>query len=265
MVKKILIVSILFFVGIVLLARSGEAGSVERFTALDVGQGDALLVQSGGATALIDTGLPQADVEQLLRKHIGTRSLDVLVMTHQDKDHTGGMVDVLRTYKPRVLVWPGGELTKEGEKIMAAAEKAGTIPMVVTAGNRISVGNLVMTVVAPDSRYQGSGAENDRSLVIHLAYPDFSVLTLGDAPTEIEEILPEAFLDVDLVKIGHHGSKTSTGEELLQKLTTRTAFISLGADNKYGHPNEEVMARLLEYGFSVRRTDLEGHLVFEGF
>lgn len=207
---------------------------------INVGQGDAILIQSHGHNALIDTGgslLFDMAEETLIpffkKKEI--YKLDYLITTHDDFDHSGAATSLIANFRVEQTI-----------------DKATSFPL--------SLGDLVIENL--NSIY-GSDA-NDNSLVLTLLLLNKRWLLMGDASKAVEERLIEKFpnLDTDYLKIGHHGSNSSTGEKFIRKVSPSEAIISVGRHNYYGHPHQEVIALLNRYGVRIRRTDLEGTISY---
>lgn len=224
---------------------------------LDVGQGDAVLVRDGGRAALIDAGPSEEALSRALRRQRVER-LDLVVMTHDHADHTGG-VGALRGLA-RGARW--AVPLASGHGFGSIARVAGTVPVAVCAGQRVVVGRTTLTVVWP--RAPSSAADtNESSVVLLVEREGRSVLLAGDAESDVLERLARegALPDVDAVKVGHHGSAGSVSVPVLRALKPENAAISVGQDNRFGHPARETLTLLRSAGCTVRRTDLDGDIV----
>ncbi len=243
-------------------------GTQTTVRVLDVGQGDAVLIQQDDASCLIDAGTPDAGpdlVNQL--ETAGVEELDFLVMTHPHSDHYGGMPDVLEAFPVHTLLLPDLEgLGAEGEtlnQILSLAEEQGTGCITAARGQRYPLGQgtlEVLLAVLPDDDNL-----NDASLCLRFTAGNFSFLDTGDAEADTEQRLVDAYgsgLRSTLFKAGHHGSATSTTQPLLDAVRPQAVAISCGLDNSYGHPDPETLDRITASGAQVWRTDLQGALTF---
>jgi competence protein ComEC len=242
--------------------------------AIDVGQGDSLLVITpDGKTLLIDGGgfgggprqAPQDfDIgEEVVSPALwarGIRHLDVVALSHAHSDHMGGLPAVLRNFHPDEL-WVGNN-PKFGayEALLDEAAALHVRERSFRAGDGFSFGDTRVNVLAPFRDYQpGAEPSNNDSLVLHMAYGATSVMLEGDAEAPIEQaMLAEQGLASTLLKVGHHGSITSTRPEFLKRVAPQWAVISSGLHNRYGHPREEVLEELQEAHVRTLRTDVNG-------
>jgi competence protein ComEC len=247
-------------------------------TALDVGQGDSLLtVSPTGDTMLIDAGGPTGratpatwDIgEQIVAPYLwqrGLRKLDVVVLTHAHSDHMGGMPTVLRDFHPREL-WLSIE-PKDSPSLRTLLDEAQQLRIAVRhlhAGEAFAWSGTNISVLAPEAAYSNSGAPiNDDSLVMRMDYDRASVLLEGDAQAASEDTMLAngRLAPVTLLKVGHHGSKTSTTSEFLNAVSPHDAVISVGRHNTFGHPRFDVLERLEAAHVRTYRTDREGAETF---
>ena len=246
-----------------------ERGEILTVAFLDVGQGDAIFIEApSGKQVLIDAG-PNKKVLRELSKQMPfyDRSLDLVVITHPDSDHIGGFPELFKTYSiDRVLesgVMCESEICVELSKQF---KENGAEKIVAQRGMIIDLGTGVYLEVLFPDRDATNFETNVASLVIKLVYGNSSFLLTGDSPQEIENYLVslDAFnLDADVLKLGHHGSKTSSSEFFIGYTSPEFAVISVGKDNRYGHPNQEVLDILNEFEIKVLRTDEQGTIVIK--
>jgi competence protein ComEC len=242
--------------------------------AIDVGQGDSLLlIAPDGKTLLIDGGgfgggprqAPQDfDIgEEVVSPALwarGIRHLDAVALTHAHSDHIGGLPAVLRNFHPNEL-WVGNNPHVAVYNALLA--EAATLHVRVRsfrAGDAFTFGTTQINVLAPFREYQpGAEPVNNDSLVLHMAYGATSVMLEGDAEAPIEQaMLAETGLASTLLKVGHHGSITSTRPEFLARVAPQWAVISCGLHNRYGHPREEVLQALQDAHVRTYQTDTNG-------
>src|SRR5690606_16785880 len=252
----------------VLVAFQGR-GTLELLV-LDVGQGDAVAVRSPrGRWLLVDTGPPARDedpaahpVVRALRSR-GVGRLTALVLTHADLDHVGGAAAVLRTLEVGAVYDPA--LPEGKEDFVAVLRAAGErdVPwLAARTGMRFELDGAVVEVLAPSDSLAAAGVEtNEASVILRVRYGRFDALLTGDAYKEQERALARALEGgIEVLKLGHHGSDTSTDPLLLERADPAVAIVSAGRGNRYGHPHPAVLARLERRGVPVRRTDQEGTL-----
>jgi competence protein ComEC len=250
---------------------------VLEVTAIDVGQGDSLLLVSPqGKTLLIDAGGPiggaQAsnanfeigeDVVSPVLWSRNIRRLDAVALTHAHSDHMGGMISVLQNFRPRAL-WVGNNPGIPAyEALLAEAHRLNIPVQSMAAGDRFAFGGAQVEVLAPPAGYApGPAASNDDSLVLHVAYGQTSVLLEGDAQAASEQRMLAETLHSELLKVGHHGSKTSTTPRFLAAVAPRFAVVSVAHHNPYGHPKMEILRRLQDDHIRTFRTDALGATSF---
>ena len=250
---------------------------VLEVTAIDVGQGDSLLLVSPqGKTLLIDAGGPiggaQApnanfeigeDVVSPVLWSRNIRRLDAVALTHAHSDHMGGMVSVLSNFHPRAL-WVGSNPGIPAyEALLDEAHRLGIPVESLAAGDHFAFGGALVQVLAPAVGYvPGPAASNDDSLVLRVSLGRTSVLLEGDAQAASEQQMLGEELHSDLLKVGHHGSRTSTTPRFLAAVAPTYAIISVAHHNPYGHPKMEVLDRLQDDHIRTFRTDAEGATSF---
>ena len=237
-----------------------QAGTL-TVTWLDVGQGDAAVIQCGGQAMLIDGGKPEKSsyIYAWLQQH-GLSYLDVIVATHVDADHIGGLSGALNYASVGTAYCPVTTGTTETfqsfVKYLAQRGKQITVP---TAGETFALGGAQVQILGPLHRAEDS---NDNSIVLKVSFGATSFLFTGDAERAEEQDLLNAGVNLQstVLKVGHHGSDTSTSYPFLRAVAPQYAVISVGAGNSYGHPTEAVLSRLRDAGVTTFRTDMQGEI-----
>lgn len=230
---------------------------------LDVGQGQCVLLASGGQYGLVDCGSGSSwyDAGELAAhqlKTMGCTELDYLILSHYDKDHISGVTELLARMDVRkVLVTEGADDEAVRAYLLDTAAAHGAEVWTVTEKMELVLGKARLRVFPP----VGDGSDNERSLAVLASLGEQDLLLTGDLGRSAEKALLEAWdlPDIEYLAAGHHGSKTSTSEELLDALQPETVCISVGS-NSYGHPARETLRRLGERGCTVYRTDLHGDI-----
>ncbi len=265
---------------LVMVACAGAAPLVERslgvgtleIVFLSVGQWDAVAIRSpAGRWVVVDTG-PRGRswdagarvVLPYLRRR-GVTRLEALVFTHPDLDHIGGGKVVADALDPRFIMDPAQAAGKDAYVDILEVATARGIPWIeARRGFMLELDGVRLEVLHPDgvtATPTGKSDANAQSVVLLVRYGAFEALLTGDAPTEVEEgLLADLPGELELLKVGHHGSNTSTSAELLSRTSPEVAVISVGARNRYGHPHASVLRRLVDAGVRVLRTDQSGHV-----
>lgn len=238
---------------------------------LNVGQGDAIFIEApNGNQVLIDGGPSKAILRELSKvMPFYDRSIDVILATHADQDHVGGLPDVLNKYKVNIFMETGvsGESSsyKELGTLVASYETLEkTKKILARRGMEVDLGGgAILQILFPDR--DPSGMEtNTSSIVARLVYGKNEFLLTGDSPQSIENYLVSlGGLESDVLKAGHHGSKTSTGTAFVSAVSPEYVVISAGKNNRYGHPNQEVLDAITNFGAQILRTDLSGRIIFK--
>jgi competence protein ComEC len=233
-----------------------------RVTFLDVGQGDAVLLETASARILVDQGPPEANVARQLAR-MGVRSLSAVVLTHPQRDHVGGAAQVLRQLEVGTVLDP--ELVATGPEREEAIEAARTRSVVVRevrAGTELRAGGLVLRVLWPPDAGFPSEDPNLNAVVLLASYGEIDVFLPADAESDVTGPLHVG--DVEVLKVAHHGSADPGLPDELRELRPEVAVISAGRDNTYGHPTSETLAALAAVpGLAVYRTDDHGRVVVE--
>ena len=233
-------------------------------TVLDVGQGDAIVLRSPrGRALLVDAG-PRRDPfdagEAVVAPYlwsVGVRSLEALVLTHADGDHVGGARFLTRVFSPRAI-WEGPAPLRDPRQraLERDLEAQGVARLTLRSGGALDWEGVFIEVVTPRSTRSPARSGNDESVVLRVRYRGVSFLLTGDL-TGAGEAHTEVGVS-DVLKVGHHGSRTSSSSVFLRRVRPRLALISVGERNSFGHPHTETLERLMRLGAVVRRTDRDG-------
>lgn len=231
---------------------------------LDVGQGDCTILTQGDSAMLIDAGdNDKGTAVQSYLEYLGIEELDYAVLTHPDADHIGGADVVLYKFDCDAILMPDAQTdTRTYDDVIQAMNAKGESAVHPAPGDVYEFGDARFTILAPVDDYDDN---NNNSIVLRLDHGDNSFLFTGDAENQAEEdiLSTQADVDADVLKVGHHGSSTSTSDAFLAAVSPDYAVISCGEDNKYGHPHAETLNRLRENGITVYRTDEQGTIVAE--
>ncbi len=233
-----------------------------RITVLDVGQGDATLLQVPEGAALVDAGPPEARVAEQL-EGLGVSRLDLLVMTHPSRDNIGGSEEVVRRLDVGLVLEPALPFANPyGEAALAAARRRGVRVVVTRAGQTYRIGNLVLRVLWPDGAASPADDPNDHATVLLASYGIVDALLPADAESNVT--LPLRPPPIEILKVGHHGSADAGLADLLELTRPRVAVVSVGERNDYGHPAPPTLAALAgSPGLAMYRTDRDGRVTIE--
>lgn len=262
-----------FFV-IFILCLSGFFWTVEsaffhrdelRVWFFDIGQGDATFIETpDGHQILIDGGPGKSVLTKLGEVMLPwDRTIDVVVATHPDADHIGGLASVLERYEVNTIVSNGDKKTTdiaEGFLVASTAEE-GADRVVGRKGMTLSFGEVLLTEVWPTEIGVEDKDANIGSIVYRLDYKDTSILFTGDATEDVEAQIIQGVGNIDVLKVGHHGSITSSSYEFLASIDPEFSVISCGVDNRYGHPHPLILKRFSDLAVSVFRTDQDGDVL----
>lgn len=243
-----------------------EAREGAHVYVFDVGQGDAIFIEAeNGNQVLIDGGPGDAVLAQLGRVvPFYDRSIDVVVLSHPHADHLSGLIEVLKRYRVGMVLearaaYESGEYA-EWERLL----KEQNVRVVLAhAGERVKLSHdMTLDILSPLADMSGEKLSNIHMAMVtaRLAVGSSTMLFMGDAERILEEqiVLAGAPIDADILKVGHHGSKTSSSDKFLAAVSPEIAVISVGTKNRYGHPHADVLERLDRRGLDVYRTDRDG-------
>jgi competence protein ComEC len=248
-----------------------SSGSKElKVIFFDVGQGDAALIEQGSKQILIDGGPDGKKVMEKLGEYVPfwDRNIEVVIATHPDEDHISGLTDVMENYNVgEVIDNDVNSDTQIYKKFKDTIQQKGIGEIEGKSGMDINIGeNIKMKILSPDGTQDKNNPKdtNLSSIVAKLTYGDKSFLFTGDFPTEGEPMLISKNLDLhsEILKVAHHGSKYATSDEFLSAVKPEEAVISVGKNNRYGHPAQEVLDRLTSHKIKIIRTDEKGDIEY---
>ncbi|OGI95574.1 hypothetical protein A2917_03415 [Candidatus Nomurabacteria bacterium RIFCSPLOWO2_01_FULL_42_17] len=233
------------------------------FAMLDVGQGDALFIESPTGTQILIDGGPPGKIMGALHRVMSPfdRRIDAIIITNPDQDHIGGFADILKVYKVNGVFEPGTFNDSKIYQNLKEEIKNKNIPDILAKkGMRLHIGGgAVIDILFPD-RDVSLWDTNDGSVVARLSYGETSIMLTGDSTSITEKIILKenspARLESTILKVGHHGSRTSTSHDFVKAVSPKFALISNGKDNKYGHPHQDTLSTLAQFGAKILRTDL---------
>lgn len=225
---------------------------------LDVGQADSILIKQDDKSVLIDAGNNEdgAYIVDFLKKDIGLDNIDLLVGTHPHEDHIGGLDNIIESFDIENIYMPDAISTsKTFEEVIDAIEKKNYSITIPKINSEVKLGDMLFNVL-----YVGNEEDdlNNTSIVLRLDFGNTSYLFTGDATSEVEELILDKNISVDVLKVGHHGSRYSTTNEFLNKVNPKYAIIMVGMDNSYGHPTKETINKLEKNNVKIFRTDEDG-------
>jgi competence protein ComEC len=268
----VLVVSLVLTLLLFVLLAYGQAGNTLQVDYIDVGQGDSILLQASDGTDILIDGGPRSAGPTVVA-HLQSKGVDdikVLILTHGDADHVGGLISVLQSAIPVESVIYNGQhhTTLTYQEFLTETQKRGITPTPAQAGQTYTWGPLDAFVLNPQA--VPSAEQNENSVVLLLVYGDTRFLFAGDIGSATEQVLLDAVtgtltlryqLPADVLKVAHHGSQYSSSAAFLEAVGAEVAVISVGADNLYGYPAQETLDRLRAAGAQVYRTDQDGTLV----
>ena len=249
------------------LANSGDGLLTVAF--LDVGQGDAIFIETpDGVQMLIDGGPDGAVLRELGKQMtVSDRDLDVVLATHSDKDHIGGLVDVLERYEVENIVTTNNQNDTTVAQVFSEGvvnEKANTY--LANYGQQLALGASTSVLILSPAGDVSSWESNTASIVTQLRYGEVEFMLTGDASASIEEYLAKTYgvvLESEVLKLGHHGSRTSSADSFLNMVKPNYAVVSAGKDNSYSHPHSEVVDKVKSRKIEMLNTADAGTIVFK--
>ena len=240
-----------------------------RLTFVDVGQGDCAVLQTNGATILVDSGPKDAHIDAgerivVPKLHaMGVVGVDMIFLSHPDMDHIGGTGAILREFPSATIAV--STYFRHNSQLLEQLRKWGRDPNEVKwLGPELKgrVGDFNIRIECPE--ITENEETNDGSMVVRFSDENASAVLTGDAPIKVEEAMePLGGWQSEIMKAGHHGSKTATSEGWIESVRPEYAVLSCGKNNRYGHPHKEVVNRLMADGVKICRTDREGDIVFD--
>lgn len=238
------------------------------FAMLDVGQGDALYIESPAGVQVLFDGGPARKILGPLQKVMSPfdRTIDAIVITNPDADHIGGLMDILKNYEVGAVLEPGTQNNSKTFQNLKTEIQNKKIPKILAKkGMRINMGGgTIIDILFPD-RDVSAWSTNDGSIVARLSYGMTTIMLTGDATSKTEKIIlennPADQIQSDILKVGHHGSRSSTSFSFAQAVTPKYALISSGKNNNYGHPHADTLKTLESAGVKILRTDQLGTII----
>ena len=245
-----------------------DDGGKLKVIALNIGQGDSIFIETPNGNQIIVDGGPDKSLLSELGKVMPfyDHSIDMIVVTNPDKDHYAGFIDLLDSYSVGKVLEPGTFSPTPTYEVLEKAIAEKNIPkLIAQRGMKIELGGgAVLDILFPD-RDVSKVSSNTGSLVAKLTYGATSFMLTGDSVDEIEHFLVainKGSLKSDVLKVGHHGSRTSSSPEFVAEVAPSTAVMACGKDNTYGHPHKETLETLSNFGAKIFRTDQDGRVTF---
>lgn len=267
--KKILVLGIvIILITVFLFSKYGQVKNL-KVTFFDVGQGDSALIQTPYGQDIVIDGGPDNSVIEKLGENLGffDNDIELMILTHPHADHVTGLIEVIRRYDVEKIIYTGIDYDSlVYETFLEEAKKEEGVQIIIAdKKQRIFLGdNLYLDILFPESNItkETNNNVNNTSVVSRLVYNEESFLFMGDAERELEnEIIDDGGLESDVLKLAHHGSKTND-QEFINIISPEYTVISVGKDNKFGHPNAGVLDMLSGAGSKIFRTDEDGDIRF---
>lgn len=258
----IFVINVLFFVALQGKTYDGK----DKIIFLNVGEGDATLILGNNDNQILIDGGSGQNIMQGVGKYLPfyDHSIEMMVITHPDSDHIGGLVDVLKYYEVKEILRSEYSCDTLVCRELEKEIKDKNIKVVqAKVGQDINIGDVELKVIYLNTDKKLAD-DNDNSVVIMANVNRKKIIMAGDASSKVEVNMIKNYLDLDadILHASHHGSKTATSQEFIEKVSPEQAIISVGK-NKYGHPSDEVISRLKNMGIDIKRTDVNGDIVIE--
>jgi len=241
-------------------------GRMLKVVFFDVGQGDCIFIETPQGHQIMIDGGPDAAVVKKLKKEVPfwDRGIDLVILTHPEKDHLAGLLEVLKRYRIDHILWTGvARKTDDYNEWKELIKTEGAKTAVVKGGESIKAGDVEINILYPLESLEGKEFENsnDTSIVSRLIFYDSTFLFTGDITSKVELKLvdKDVSLKSEVLKVAHHGSKYSSADGFLNTVSPDIAVIQVG-NNPYGHPAQEVLQRLDKFGVETFRTDIDGDI-----
>lgn len=250
--------------GFIIFSLKKDKGITVTF--LDVGQGDAVLIEEGSNQVLIDGGRSRKILLEKLGENMPfwDRKIETIIITHPDADHYGGLIGALETYDVENIIKTNAVKDNKEWKIFEEkiGEEGAESIRSIYGMNIIFKSGAQLQTIYPFDNVESSDDSNEESVVIRLDFGNNSFLFTGDIPSGTENVLVNSGIDlnVDVLKIAHHGSKSSTSDKFLEVVSPEDAIISVGENNIYKHPSKEILDKLENRLIRIWRTDKEGDI-----
>jgi competence protein ComEC len=243
-------------------------------TFFDIGQGDAIFIETPQKYQILIDGGPNSTILEKIDKELPfwDNTLDLIILTHPEHDHLLGLLEVLKRYQVENILWTGVQREtaefQEWQRLIKKEEREGTKIKIVQAHQKINLSiyeiDRFLEILWPLENLAGQEVNNvnNTSVVVKLVFGENSFLFTGDVYKSVERefVDREVDIDSDILKVSHHGSKTSSDEVFIREVSPEIAVISCGKDNPYGHPHPETLETLEKYGINTLRTDINGDI-----